>query len=206
LEVEAVKKCPFPLIIALALLAVGCAAGTEVRRVETEEVIDISGRWNDTDSRLVSEEMIKDALDRPWLEAFTTRHPNKQPVVIVGLVRNRSHEHINVQTFVRDLERTLVNSGEVEFVAGKLEREELRDEKKDQARFSSEESAKAMGEELGADYMLQGAINTIMDREGGREVKFYQVNLELVDIETNRKVWIGEKKIKKYVTRPAYGP
>jgi uncharacterized protein (TIGR02722 family) len=192
------------LVLALAvLLAVGCAP--KVHRVEVEETIDLSGRWNDTDSRLVSEEMIRDALNRPWLSKFTLKQ-GKQPVVIVGTVRNRSHEHINVQTFVKDLERALINSGEVDFVASNVERQELRAEREDQARYSAEETAKAFGEEVGADYMLKGTINTIQDRIKGKAVLFYQVNLELMDLESNKKVWIGEKKIKKFVKRPRLGP
>jgi uncharacterized protein (TIGR02722 family) len=188
----------------MGLVISGC--GKTVKRVETEEVIDISGRWNDTDSRLVSEEMIRDALNRPWLPRFRSARGGKNPVVIVGIVRNRSHEHISVQTFVKDLERSLINSGEVEFVAGRFERGEIREERKDQAKYASEETAKAFGEEVGADYMLQGTINSIIDREGRREVKFYQVNLELTHLETNKKVWIGEKKIKKYIKRSRFGP
>ncbi|MBT8341666.1 MAG: penicillin-binding protein activator LpoB, partial [Desulfatitalea sp.] len=56
-----------------------------------------------------------------------------------------------------------------------------------------------------ADYMLKGAINTITDRVEGKEVRYYQVNLELIDIESNRKVWIGDKKIKKLVKQSRFG-
>ncbi|MBI5664363.1 MAG: penicillin-binding protein activator LpoB [Nitrospirae bacterium] len=150
--------------------------------------------------------MINDALSRPWLRKFTGDHNGKMPVVIVGTVRNRSHEHINVQTFVKDLERALINSGEVDFVASSEERGEIRDERKDQAAHSSEKTAKAEGEETGADFMLQGTINSIMDKLEGKEVVFYQVNLELVEIETHKKAWIGEKKIKKYVERARMKP
>lgn len=181
------------------------ACSTQVKRVETSDTIDLSGRWNDTDSRLVSEEMIQDVLERPWLKRFMMKNENNLPVVIVGSVRNRSHEHINTRTFVKDLERALINSGEVEFVASGSERQELRDERKDQASHASEATAKEAGMEIGADFMLQGAINTIMDKEGGTSLKYYQVNLELIDIQTNRKVWIGEKKIKKVVSQSRFG-
>lgn len=198
------KKSVFLFLICMVIAVTGCE--TSVKRLDTKEVIDLSGRWNDTDSRLVSEEMINDALSRPWLRKFMREHNSKMPVVIVGSVRNRSHEHINVQTFVKDLERALINSGEVDFVAGGEERGELRDERKDQASHSSEETAKAEGEEIGADYMLQGTINSIMDKVEGKEVVFYQVNMELIEIETHKKAWIGEKKIKKYVERARIKP
>lgn len=193
------------LVIGAMLLLSGCA-GTSVKRVETESVIDLSGRWNDTDSRLVSEEMIQDCLNRPWLSRFSSSHGGKPPVVIVGTVLNRSREHINVQTFTKDLERAFINSGQVDFVASKQERQELREERLEQASHASETTAKAAGEELGADFMLKGVINTIVDQAGGERVVFYQVNLELINLETNRKAWIGEKKIKKFIKQSRFKP
>jgi len=190
-------------MLAICILLTGCAS-LKVDRVDVDKTIDLSGRWNDTDSRLVSEEMINDVLSRPWLDRFRAGRRNN-PMVIVGSVRNRSDEHINTRTFVKDLERTLINSGEVEFVAGSVERQEIREERKDQAAHASEATAKDEGEEFGADFMLQGAINTISDRVEGKEVKYYQVNLELIDIQSHRKVWIGEKKIKKLVKRSRFG-
>jgi len=193
----------FLTMLAVVMLLAGCAS-LKVDRVDVDKTVDLSGRWNDTDSRLVSEEMINDVLSRPWIDRFRAGRRNN-PVVIVGSVRNRSDEHINTRTFVKDLERALINSGEVEFVAGSVERQEIREERKDQAAHASEATAKDEGEEFGADFMLQGAINTISDRIEGKEVKYYQVNLELIDIQSHRKVWIGEKKIKKLVKRSRFG-
>ena len=193
------KKNIWLFFICSLIFMSGCA--TTVARIDTSETIDLSGRWNDTDSRLVSEEMISDLLDRPWLKKFIRTHKGNLPTVIVGNVKNRSHEHINVQTFIKDLERALVNSGEVEFVAGKQERKEIREERLDQVSHASEETAKSEGEEIGADFMLKGVINTIQDKVSGKSLMFYQVNLELIHIETHRKVWIGEKKIKKFIKK-----
>jgi len=191
-------------LMVIWIVFAGCAS-VNVDRVETDKIIDLSGKWNDTDSRLVSEEMIKDVLSRPWHKKFVNKHSGNLPTVIVGTVRNRSHEHINVNTFVKDLERALINSGEVSFVADRVQREELREELKQQATHSSEDTAKAPGEEIGANFMLKGEINTIRDKLEGEEVMFYQINLELIDIETHRMVWIGEKKIKKFIERDSFG-
>lgn len=191
------------LLGVVAVMAAGCAS-VKVDRMDADETVDLSGGWNDTDSRLVSDEMITDALNRPWISDFK-RSKRKDPVVIVGTVRNRSDEHINTRTFVKDLERALINSGEVAFVASAEEREEIRDERLDQASHSSEATAKEEGQETGADFMLQGSINTISDRVKGKEVRYYQVNLEMIEIQSHRKVWIGEKKIKKFVKQSRFG-
>ena len=194
----------FGFALILAFIVGGCAS-TSVKRVEVDETVDLSGRWNDTDSRLVSEEMINDVMSRDWVEKFRRENKGNAPTVIVGTVRNRSDEHINTRTFVKDLERALINSGEIEFVASSGERDEIREERKDQASHASEKTAKEEGEEIGADFMLKGSINTITDRIEGKQVRFYQVNLELIHIETNKKVWIGEKKIKKIVKQKRFG-
>lgn len=185
------------LLLIVPLLIAGCT--TKVTRVQSDSTIDITGKWNDTDSRLVAEEMIKDCLSQRWLYKWESE--NKRPKVIVGKVINKSHEHISVETFTKDMERTLLNSGKVDFVASKTERDQLRDEKTDMQDNASAQTAKSMGEETGADLMLIGTLNTIVDQEGAKAVVFYQTNLELIDIESNQKVWIGEKKIKKYVER-----
>ena len=179
--------------ILLVILA-GCGAPKTVERIETDTTIDLSGEWNDTDSRQVSEAMIADCLNHPWIGRHTARSQGKSPVVIIGAIRNRSSEHIAVPTFVNDIERAFINSGLVSVVASSNERGSLRDEKDDQSMFATPESTKQMGRELGADYMLMGQINTIEDREGGKQVTFYQVDLTLTDIESNQKIWLGQKE------------
>ncbi len=193
----------FSILFVVFLLLGACA--THVERMDSDEVRDLSGRWNDTDSRLVSEEMIADLLSRPWVAVFRERE-GRAPAVIVGEVLNLSHEHINVQTFINDMERALVNSGEVIFVASRGERQEVREERKDQDIHAREDTRKPMGRELGADFMLKGSINTIFDTEGRRQVRYYQVDLTLISLADNRKVWLGQKKIKKFVTKAALRP
>jgi penicillin-binding protein activator len=188
-------------LILAALLLAGCGGPSKtVTRVASDTTIDLSGDWNDTDSRLTAEEMIKDVLARPWLQEATLAG-NKAPSVIVGTVRNRTTEHIPTVPFVKNLERELINSGRVDFVASSEERQEVRDERADQQENASDETMKRFKQETGADFLLRGDITSIVDQEGGERVKYYQVNLELVNIETNKKVWIGEKKIKKLVSQ-----
>ena len=191
------------MVIAMVMIVsfVSGCGGRSVKRLKIEKVIDISGRWNDTDSRLVSEEMIKDCLDRAWLNKFDEKH-KREPVVIVGTIINRSSEHINSQLFTKDLEMAFVNSAMVKVVASKQEREEVREERgAQQEGLTDEKSIKAFGLETGADFMLKGSINSVKDEIKGKHVILYQVNLELIDLTNNQKAWIGQRKIKKYVKK-----
>jgi len=191
------------LFVAVGLLFMLAGCNPTVTRVESDTVTDLSGNWNDTDSRLVADEMIQDALSRSWLSNFN-RDKGRAPTVIVGTVRNLSHEHINTATFVADMERALINSGEVEFVASAKDREEVRSEIKDQDLNATEETRKAMGQEVGADFMMQGSINSIVDAVSGEQARFYQVDLTLIELGTNRKVWLGQKKIKKTIEKGGF--
>lgn len=187
------------VIISTTALSLG-GCGTSVKRVDARSVTDLSGAWNDTDSRLVSEEMIQDVLAQAWLPEFT-RKQQRQPVVIVGEVRNLSHEHLNLDTFVRDMQRALLNSRKVQFVADRTERQDVREERRDQDLHASEKTRKPMGQEKGADFMLKGTINTIIDGAGSTQVRYYQIDLNLISLADNEMVWLGQKKIKKEVKR-----
>jgi hypothetical protein len=186
------------LLIGSILILDSCKGTKQVTRVQEDAVIDLSGRWNDTDSRLVAEEMVSDMLSRPWLEEFE-KGMDRRPVIIVGLVQNKSHEHIATDTYIKDMEKAVLNSGKVRLVQAGEAREELRKERADQNEFSSKETAAKWGKELGADFILQGVVNSIVDENGKQKLVFYQTDLELTNLETNEKVWIGDKKIKKVI-------
>lgn len=186
------------LITSVVLLLGGCATGPTVTRTASDEVIDLSGRWNDTDSRLTAETMVSSMLSGGWLERFISDE-GREPVVIVGSIRNRSSEHIDAETFIKDIERELVNSGRVIFVAGGEAREEIRDERDDQQSNATQATAAALAAETGADFMMQGVITSQTDAIEGKHATLYKVDMELIGLENNQKVWIDTKEIKKLV-------
>ena len=193
------KRINLYTLLIIGALVVGCGSGREVTRVDPNAQMDISGRWNDTDSRQVADEMTSDVLSRPWLARFNEAHDGKAPVVIIGDVLNKSHEHIASETFIKDIERAFVNSGKVRVVENAALREKIRTELDSQQGNTSEESKKKLAQELGADYIMFGTINSTVDAYKNEKVIAYKVNLELVTLETTEKVWIGDKEIKKYV-------
>lgn len=188
-------------LIALAvisIIAISCQ-NRRVTRVDPNETIDLSGRWNDTDSKMTSNAMIEQILTGPWLSNFKQENGGERPVVIVGMIKNKSHEHINPETFSKDLERSFISSQKVRLVQSGEKREEVRGERSDQQNFSSTSTMKQWGLEVGADFMLQGVVNSTVDQFGKEKVVEYQIDLELTNMETNEIVWIGDKKIKKYI-------
>src|SRR5690554_4437117 len=192
------------LLLVLATTAAGCAS-KQVTRIDPNSVTDLSGRWNDTDSRLVANALIEQSLGSNWASRYAATHGGEAPTVIVGEFANRSHEHIPVGTFIRDLEAAFVNSGAVRVIASRDERQEIRAEREDQQENARADTRARMAQELGARYMMQGDIQTITDREGRETVVYYQIDARLVDLESNEKVWTGQHRIKKYIERSRFG-
>jgi len=189
----------------LLLLSVGACYSKRVTRIEPSAVTDLSGRWNDTDSRLVANQLVEQTLAAGWAKRYTDLHGGEAPTVIVGTFSNRTLEHIQVGTFVKDIENALISTGSARVVATGAERAELRAERKDQQQYSRADTRTRPGQEIGARYALTGELQAIEDVDGRERVVFYQVDAALVDLETNTKVWVGQHKIKKYVERARFG-
>jgi penicillin-binding protein activator len=185
--------------------AAGCG-GAKVTRIDPATTVDLSGRWNDSDSRLAAEALTQECLAANWVTEHMRASGGKLPVVIVGAVRNLGTEQIATGTFLTDIERALFESGRAQVVARPDERADLRLERADQWANASEETVKRLGQELGADYMMTGTLNTITDQVEGKKVVYYQIDLTLMNIESNLKVWMGQHKIKKYIARGEYRP
>jgi len=199
-------------ILVIAVLAASCS-NKNVSRIEPDTVTDLSGQWNDTDSRLVANALIEQSLTDPWLQRYSNANGGDPPTVIVGSFRNRSSEHIPVSTFVNDLESAYINSGAVTVVAGDAERDQIRDERDDQQQNARSDTRAGLGQELGANYVLQGELHSLEDEEETtrfgatrkEKIVFYQVDARLVDLESNAVVWAGQHKIKKYIERKPFG-
>ena len=195
------KSLIFVAVVGLmTMLALGCSSHKQVARLDPNTVTDLSGQWNDTDAKLVSQEMISDCLNRPWLTNFIAAK-GKMPVVTVGTIRNNSSEHIDTDVFTTDFEKELINSGKVRFVASREQRGEIRNERSDQQENASEETMKKFGQEVGADFILLGSVETVTDQVEGKSTILYQTNQQLINLETNEKVWIGTKEIKKGISQ-----
>ncbi|RDL43319.1 penicillin-binding protein activator LpoB [Marinomonas piezotolerans] len=193
------SKWSFALAALLSIALTACSSGG-VKRIDANEEIALSDRWNSTDSRLVAEEMMTDMLTFPWFRDYHINHDGN-PTVIVQSIRNKSHEHIPVDTFINDIKRSLLRAGKVDFVVSREEREDIRSERTDQEMNAAPDTIAEFGLEQGAGFALSGTINSIVDSNGEQRVTFYQVDLKLINMTTNREVWNGQKKIQKLLTK-----
>lgn len=188
--------------IIAASLFVSCGSTSNVSRYEQgEDVKDLSGYWNENDIRLVCEELISSCTASPKVAGFKAAN-GRDPVAIVGKISNKSSEHIDTAMVAKRFQTAIINNGVMEFVADSEQRLALREEKADQAE-NAYGTAKSIGNELAADFMLQGTVYSHVDEEGRESVRTYQVDAQLIDIESNKFLWQGEKTISKHIKKAA---
>jgi uncharacterized protein (TIGR02722 family) len=185
------------LILFLFGFSAACNQRT-VARVDPQTQVDLSGRWNDSDSRLVADKLIADLLGNKRFKEYAATKGRK-PTIIVGQVRNRTSEHIDANAYIKKLELAIFDSGIAELVESGEFRDKLRVERATQQDFASPETMKRWGEETGADLMLFGEMTSETDVYQKDRVVNYVTTLFLTDLETNRRVWYGQQEIKKKI-------
>ncbi|HEX6891259.1 MAG TPA: penicillin-binding protein activator LpoB [Chryseolinea sp.] len=185
------------LIAALVLFSFSCQTRS-VTRIAPETQMDLSGRWNDTDSRMVSETMIKELLNSPKYEAYA-KALGRKPAIVVGLIRNKTSEHIDANNYIKKLEVAIYNSDIAELVESEEFRDKLRLERAQQQDFADPSTVSQWGKEIGANLMLFGEMTSETDTSNGKRIVNYITTLFLTDIETNKRIWYGQQEIKKFV-------
>ncbi len=193
----------------LALAAVVCAlaatvlagCGTRVENVDPRTEGYLSGRWNDSDARAVAEELIPQCLGSPWLPEFRGQHGEQRPRILIADIENNTSEHISTDVFMNELQRILINSGVVRFVADEVVRDDLMREVEWQREMAkgggvSDDVDRGVS---GADFVMLGVVNSVVDQERKSAIVYYKVDLSLTDLRNWEKVWIGTAERKHLV-------
>jgi penicillin-binding protein activator len=182
-----------PLIV---LLMTGCAR--TVSRIDPGQQIDLSGRWNDSDSRQVANKMITELLASEKYKDYA-KTLGKKPAIIVGLIKNKTSEHIDASNYIKKMELAIFNSGVADLVESDAFRDKIREERAQQQDFASPETVSQWGKETGANLMLFGEMTSETDVYNKKRVVNYVTTLFLTDMETNKRIWYGQEEIKKYI-------
>jgi penicillin-binding protein activator len=181
------KPFAIALIPALALgaLALPGCGGKTITRTESGAAKDLSGKWNDVDTKNTASEIVQKALKAPWPDRFQEQN-KRNPVIAIGKfpVRTNGDEHINTSLITNALIEEFLNSGKIDVLS---DPEETRKILEDQAAYA--EKSKELGKEAAADFVLNGEIGVQNDQEGRESVKFYVVSFKLTDVQSRKLVW-----------------
>src|SRR5882757_1458144 len=111
---------------------------------------------------MVAQKMINDFLGSDKFKEYG-KSLNKKPSIVVGLIRNKTSEHIDADNYIKKIELSIYNSGIADLVESDSFRDKLRQERADQQDFASSTTASQWGKEVGANLMLFGEMTSETD-------------------------------------------
>ena len=185
------KRNSFFSLILLSIFFVSCASTKPVARISADKQKDLSGNWNDNDIRIVCDSIIDECINSSYIKRFAKKN-NRFPYVKLGTILNLSDEYMDTTIIANKFRNSIINSGEMKFVASDSEVESLRDEQLNQADHAKLGTEAQFGNEQAADFMLQGTIKTVIDQNQNVTQKTYYVDVQLYNIESTEIVWTTE--------------
>lgn len=186
----------------LVLGATGCGpkAFTKGDYDDPTRVELLDDKFNEADMQQMADTTIKAMAACP----FVANSP-KPPVVIVARVQNRTEEHIDTVSMTDKVRTALIQSGKMRFV-NKEERGTLNDEYDYNAAGNVDgPTAKKRGKQIGADYILSGAIATNVQEVGNDKYIYYKLTMNLTNLETSTIDCVQEKEIRKKFRKRSVG-
>ena len=197
-------KIVMGVLVSMSMMACISTRGNsrQVTRVSADSQTDLSGNWNDTDARMVSDALLRDCFASAWIQNFV-QEEGRKPAIRVRSIVNKTDEHIDSQVFIKNIERAVINSGKARVLAQKGAELGAVEEEQDRAVSGrlSDDSSVSVGNETGADYVVSVRVTSILDQVRGKQAKLYKVNMEMLHSSTGEKVWIGDHEIKKLVSQ-----
>lgn len=184
----------------LVIQACGPRAFTKGQYSDPEEVVLLDDKFNENDMQLMANKLV-DSL----IEFDKIKNADSRPVVMVGRVKNRTSEHIDMKMLTDKIRTALIRSGRFTF-SDKEAREELAEEYEYQgSRFVDPKTATGPGKQVGVNYLITGDLSSNVQEVGKDKVVYYKLNLNLIDVSTNLIQWADEREVRKRYRKRSVG-
>jgi uncharacterized protein (TIGR02722 family) len=184
----------------LATMLAGCGA-RQVSYGDPTAVETLTVDWGSTDIQTVADRMVGSLVRHPAIANAA------RPVVQVSTMKNKTTEHIDTKNITDKIRTALIKTGMVRFSAVSDANPEMLENLDYQANSGvvSRKTAKGVGKQVGADYLLYGEVDSIVKKAGGTTDVYYRLTLNLVDVQSGIIEWSDEKEIRKQANRALFG-
>lgn len=188
------------MAVILGVSLTGCGA-SRVAYGDPTAVETLTIDWGSTDIQSVADRMVGSLVRHPVIAN------GARPVVQVSTLRNKTMEHIDTKNITDKVRTALIKTGMVRFSAVSDANPEMLENLDYQTNSGvvSKKTAKSVGKQVGADYLLYGEVDSIVKKAGGTTDVYYRLTLNLVDVETGLIEWSDEKEIRKQSSRALFG-
>ena len=184
------------LILTSALLLGGCSSTTVSYGdpTETETVtVDYGSSDLQADSMLAS----------PATSEITA---GGRPVMFMDSIRNKTSEHIDTEAITDTIRTKLLRAGKFRFVdMSKVAAVKQQLEYQQSSGMVDPASMVRLGKQTGARYMVYGNLASIVKDNGKVKDVYYQMTMNLMDLQNGELLWADQKEIRKQAKKSTFG-
>ena len=190
------------LITLLCLAAVACGPKAFVKGQyeDAEKENLMNDQWSETDMQVVVKDMVNSMVQHKSIAAA-----QKMPIIMVTNLQNKTSEHIDTQSIMDMVRVELTNSGKVAFVDKEARTDISNEYDYQNSGMVSEETKKTAGGQVGADYIVNGRLDSIVQEVGKEKTVYYKMTLNLTNLKTGIISWTNQKQIRKKFKKKSVG-
>ena len=196
------KNFTLSALVVLLFATISCAPKAFVKGQYDDPTREnlMNDQWSETDMQVVVKSMVDSLVKHKAIA-----NAQRPPVVMVTNLQNKTSEHIDTESIMDMVRVELTNSGEVSFV-DKQAREDVSNEYDYQNNGStSSETKKGPGGQIGADFIINGRLDSIVQEVGKDKSVYYKLTLNMTNLKTNIITWTNNKQIRKTFKKKSIG-
>ncbi len=160
----------------------------------------LNDQWSETDMQKAVQDLVASLMN-----SAAIAQAKKMPIVMVSNLQNKTSEHIDTQSIMDMVRVELMKSGKVGFI-DKEARQDIADEYNYQnSGMVSQDTKKGPGGQVGADFMINGRLDSIVQEVGKDKSVYYKLTLNLTNIKSSMITWSDQKQIRKTFKKKTIG-
>lgn len=160
----------------------------------------LTDKWSESDMQNAVRDLVASATS-----SAAIAQAQRPPVVMVTRLQNKTSEHIDTQSITDMFQVELSRTGKVAFV-DKAAREDMADEYDYQnSGMVSRETKKGKGGQVGADFIMNGRLDSIVQEAGREKTVYYKLTMNLTNLKTGLIQWTDHKQLRKQFQKKRVG-
>lgn len=188
------------MLVALTLALSGCAS-VDYGDAQGRETLNTD--FGSTDLQMIAAKMVDDMLSFPPVVELTA---TRRPVAFVDTIKNKTMQHIDMESITDTIRSKIINSGKFRFVdMTKVDAVRQQLNYQSDSGMVNPATMVAMGQQIGAEFMLYGNMSEIAKSAGSKKDVYYKFTLNLMNLKTGIIEWSNEKEIRKTQKRGLLG-
>lgn len=196
------SKAALVAAIGTSLMSAGCAEKAFVRGDydDVEKENNLNDLWSETDMQKVVADLVASMVNHREIS-----NADRPPIVMVTKLQNKTSEHIDTQSIMDMVRVELSRGGRVAFVDKEAREDVAAEYEYQNSGMMSEETKKGKGGQIGADFIINGRLDSIVQEAGKNKTVYYKVTLNLTNLKKNLIVWTDYKQIRKKYRKQSVG-